>query len=66
LLGLYEDDLAADVRIARRGSEQMALTEDYVLGRLTVELDEDGSAYRVTSVTVELPAGPETLELTPG
>jgi hypothetical protein len=65
LLGRYEDDLPADVRVARKGAEQYALTEDYVLGRLTVELDEDGVAHRVTSVTVELPAGPETFHLTP-
>ena len=65
LLGRYEDDLPADVRVARKGAEQHALTEDYVLGRLTVELDEDGVAHRVTSVTVELPAGPETFHLTP-
>ena len=65
LLGLHEADLPSDVRIARKGAEQFALTEDYVLGRLTVELDNDGDGFRVTSVTVELPDGPETLELTP-
>ncbi len=66
LLGHYETDLPPDVRIARQGAEQFALTEDYVLGRFTVELDDDGDGFRVTAVTVELPAGPETLELTPG
>jgi hypothetical protein len=66
LLGRGEGDLPADVRVARRGSEQFALTEDYVLGRSTVELDGDGDGYRVTSVTVELPDGPETFHLTPG
>ena len=66
LLGRNEADLPADVRIARKGADQFALTEDYVLGRFTVELDDDGDGFRVTSVTVELPAGPETLELTPG
>ena len=65
LLGLHEADLPSDVRIARKGAEQFPLTEDYVLGRLTVELDNDGDGFRVTSVTVELPDGPETLELTP-
>lgn len=61
MLGLAEDELAPDVRIARRGAEQMALTEDYVLGRKTVELDEDGDGtFRVVSVVVELPDGPET------
>jgi hypothetical protein len=66
LVGRYEADLPAGVRIARKGAEQFALTEDYVLGRLTVELDDDGDGFRVTSVTVELPDGPQTLELTPG
>lgn len=67
LLGLPEGQLPDDVRIARRGLEHMALTEDYVLGRLTVDLDDtDGSGYRVVDVTVELPDGPETVELTPG
>jgi hypothetical protein len=65
LLGMFEDDLPDDVRIARRGAEQFALTEDYVLGRRTVELDDDGSGYRVMVVTVELPDGPETYELEP-
>jgi hypothetical protein len=37
-----------------------------VLGRFTVELDDDGDGFRVTSVTVELPAGPEKLDLIPG
>ena len=67
LLGLNERDLPADVRIARIGNEQFALTEDYVLGRLTVDLDDlDDGGYRVTSVTVELPDGTETFHLTPG
>ena len=66
VLGRYERDLPADVRVGRRGDEYLALTEDYVLGRLTVELDDEGDGYRVTSVTVELPDGPETFELTPG
>ncbi|HSK24639.1 MAG TPA: hypothetical protein VK906_15745 [Egicoccus sp.] len=62
MLGLAEDELAPDVRIARRGDEQMALTEDYVLGRKTVELDDDGDGtFRVVGVVVELPEGPETI-----
>lgn len=62
LLGDAEEELAGDVRVSRRGEEMFALTEDYVLGRLTVELDDDGTGtYRVTSVVVELPEGPETL-----
>ena len=61
LLGAAEDDLAADVRIGRRGDEHMMLTEDYVLGRRTVDLDADGNGvHRVVSVVVELPDGPET------
>ena len=63
LLGMFEADLPDDVRISRRGDEQFMLTEDYVLGRATVELDDDGSGYRVMAVTVELPDGPETFEL---
>jgi hypothetical protein len=66
LLGRYEADVPAEVRIGRKGDEQFMLTEDYVLGRSTVELDDDGDGYRVTSVTVELPDGPETFHLTPG
>ena len=66
LLGRHEEDLPADVRIGRRGDEDFALTEDYVLGRRTVHLNDDGSGFRVTSVTVELPDGPETFELQGG
>ena len=66
LLGIAEADLPDDVRISRKGADQFAVTEDYVLGRRTVELDDDGDGFRVTSVTLELPGGPETLELTPG
>ncbi len=67
VLGMYERDLPGDVRISRRGEETFALTEDYVLGRRTVELDDlEGDGYRVTSVVVELPDGPETLVLQGG
>jgi len=67
LLGRGESDLDADVRIARRGAETMALTEDYVVGRITVELDDtDGSGERVVTATVELPDGPARFELQPG
>lgn len=65
LLGRYESDLPEDVRIARKGEEWFVLTEDHVNGRFTVELDDEGDGYRVTSVTVELPDGSVTLELTP-
>lgn len=61
LLGLAEDELPQDVRVGRRGDEQMALTEDYRIGRMTVELDEDDEgAFRVTLVVLELEDGPET------
>lgn len=61
MIGLTEAELAPDVRIGRRGAEQFALTEDYVLGRKTVELDADADGvFRVTSVTVELLDGPDT------
>lgn len=61
LLGVAEPDLAETVRVARRGADTFPLTEDYVIGRDTVELDDDGSGvFVVTSVTVELPEGPET------
>jgi hypothetical protein len=63
MLGKPEAELAADVRVRRRGEESFALTEDYVLGRITVELDDDGTGtYVVTSATVELPDGPETFD----
>jgi hypothetical protein len=65
VLGMHEEDLAPEVRVSRRGDDHMMLTEDYRLGRLTVELDDDGSGYRVVSVTVELPDGPETYDLEP-
>ncbi|MBW3664545.1 MAG: hypothetical protein KY469_15700 [Actinobacteria bacterium] len=62
MLGVPEADLPADgVRIGRKGQETYALTEDYVLGRMTVELDQDDTGtWVVTKVVVELLAGPET------
>lgn len=67
VLGMNEADLADDVRVARRGDETFMLTDDYKLGRLTAELDDlDDGGFRVVSVTVELPDGPETFELQPG
>lgn len=68
LLGRTEEQLAGldDVRVGSRDGEDLALTDDYVLGRRTVALatDSDG-ATRVTAVTVELTAGPETLTAGP-
>lgn len=61
LLGTDEASLDDDVRVGRRGDVTMMLTEDYVHGRLTVELDpDDGGVQRVVGVTVELPGGPQT------
>lgn len=62
-LGMNEGDLPEEVRIGRRGDETFMLTEDYILGRSTVELDDDGDGFRVISVTVELPDGPEAFVL---
>lgn len=64
-LGATRDELPETIRIGRIDDEQMALTEDYQIGRITVELDDlngDGNPV-VTSATVELPDGPETVEL---
>ena len=44
----------------------MAVTEDHVVGRLTVELDDDGAHFLVTVVTVvtiETANGADTLDL---
>ena len=63
-LGKREDELNELVRVGRIGDERMALTEDYQVGRITVELDDldgDGIAT-VTTAIVELPGGPETFE----
>lgn len=61
LLGWEESELGDVVRVGRRGDEHLMLTEDYVIGRITVELDPDADGvHRVTSATVELPDGPET------
>jgi hypothetical protein len=62
-LGMNEDDVPEEVRIGRRGDETFMLTEDYILGRSTVELDDGGDGFRVVSVAVELPDGPETFVL---
>lgn len=62
-LGVQQSELNELVRIRRIGDEQRALTEDYVLGRITVELDDVDGDVIVTSATVELPDGPETFRL---
>lgn len=62
LLGVAQDDLADDVRIARSDDESFMLTEDYRIGRITVELDTDADGVtRVTVVTIELEDGPVTV-----
>lgn len=62
LLGVARDDLPTSVRIARVGDEDMALTDDYVIGRISVELDaDDGGVLRVVAATVELTEGPHTV-----
>lgn len=67
LLGMNEADLPSDVRIGRIGDEHMMLTEDFVLGRMTVSLEDlDGSGYRVVDVTVEIPNGTATYDLQAG
>ena len=67
VVGMFETDLPEDVRVARRGQETFQMTSDHIPGRLTVELeDTDGSGLRVVLVTVELPDGQESYELTPG
>lgn len=63
LLGLSREQLPDDVRIGRIGDESFALTEDYRVGRMTVELDEDDDGVMtVVMVTAELDAGPEVFE----
>lgn len=51
LLGAAETELPDDVRVARRGEETFMLMEDYVAGRITVELDDHGGTYVVTTAT---------------
>lgn len=61
------DNLAIEfgwtVRTGRIDDESFALTEDYVIDRITVEYDtnDDGVAV-VTKVTIELEGGPEVFE----
>jgi hypothetical protein len=64
-LGAPQDELSEQVRIGRINDEHMALTEDYQIGRITVELDDRNGDVNpvVTRVTVELPDGPETFDL---
>ena len=64
-LGRKQSELNELIRIGRIDDEQFMLTEDYRVGRITVELDDvkDNGKPIVTSATVELPDGPETFKL---
>ncbi|MEX2324554.1 MAG: hypothetical protein WD576_02280 [Nitriliruptoraceae bacterium] len=62
LLGVTESELDPAIRVSRRGDEHFAVTEDYVIGRMTVELDERDGDYVVSVVVLELPDGPETFD----
>ncbi|HEX2214587.1 MAG TPA: hypothetical protein VHH12_14280 [Mycobacterium sp.] len=65
-LGKRQDELPEHIRVARINDEHRSLTEDYQLGRITVELDDaGGDGPVVTSATVELPDGPETFTHAP-
>jgi hypothetical protein len=58
LLGEPEDQVLEewpDVRVGRRDGEDLALTDDYVVGRKTIATEDDGTGvHRVVEVTVEL------------
>jgi hypothetical protein len=62
-LGKPESELPEMIRVARVDDESYALTDDYQIGRITVELDDRGDGPVVTKSTVELPDGPETFTL---
>ena len=63
-LGKPKSEVPELIRIARIDDKQFALTEDYQIGRITVELDDRGKGGPVvTTSTVELPDGPETFTL---
>jgi hypothetical protein len=63
-LGTPEPGLDPSWRIGRRGDETFALTEDFIVGRFTVELDDDGTgAFVVTAVIVELPGGAQVVNV---
>ena len=62
-LGKPKSEVPELIRIARIDDEQFALTEDYQIGRITVELDDLSDGPIVTKSTVELPDGPESFSL---
>jgi hypothetical protein len=52
-----------NVRVGRIDDESFALTEDYVIDRMTLELDTDADGKTVvTRVIVELDGGPQTFD----
>ncbi len=62
ILGTPETGVDPSWRVGRRGEESFALTEDFVVGRFTVELDDDGTGvFLISSVTVELPGRVEVV-----
>ena len=64
-LGRPQSELNELIRVARIDDVDMAVTDDYQIGRITVELDtvNEGEEPIVTSATVEMPEGPETFTL---
>jgi hypothetical protein len=64
LLGEPEEDVLElwdDVRVGRRGDEEMALTFDLQPGRKTIATEDDGTGtYRVVEVVLETEDGSET------
>lgn len=64
-LGREQHELNERIRIGRIDDEHFVLTDDYRIGRITVELDDVNGRGTpiVTSATVELPDGPETFHL---
>jgi hypothetical protein len=65
LIGQTEDEVLEawpDVRVGRHGDEHLMLTEDYVIGRMTIASEDDGTGtFRVVEVTLELTDGPMVL-----
>ncbi|WP_052667803.1 hypothetical protein [Nitriliruptor alkaliphilus] len=64
MLGEPEDDVLErweDVRLGRRGDEEMILTFDLRPGRKTIATEDDGTGtYRVVAVILETEDGSET------
>lgn len=64
LLGEVEEDvleLWGDVRVGRRGDEEMMLTFDLQPGRKTIATEDDGTGtFRVVEVILETEDGSET------